>query len=286
MQEARSRMPDEPKNNAMRKTTDTRFGSQNSLIRLHPASGILHPASQRGFTLIEMMLAVAILVVITVTVYQFTAITLRATDISFQAGEQGMQCGGFRRLLETQLASLPTGQTGSLVGMTVKNKGGGARRDVLQMICPAGNAVLTPDAKGFYQISLDLREIPRNSGHFALGLERQPWTDDDDDDDDDDNQTTAAKLAATVAGAGAGAARSQLPSDWVLLMDNVKGLEIAYFDARLNGWVDKWTDQSILPNLVRVRLSILGESAPYEIVERVPGGGLAKVNPGIVQPFH
>lgn len=228
-----------------------------------------------GFTLIEMMMAVAILVVITVTVYQFVDVTLRATDVSIQSGEEAMQCSGFRRLLEAQLASLPVGQNGALIG--VQNKGA-TRRDALQMVCPAGNAVLTPDAKGYYQITLDLRETPRGSGHFALGMERQPWTDDDDDDDDDEDKPAATKLKATAARQG----HPPLPSDWVKLMDNVKGLEVAYFDARLNGWVDKWPNPDTLPNLVRVRLSILGAIAPYEIVERVPGGGIAKTPPPIL----
>ena len=37
-----------------------------------------------GFTLIEMMLAIAILVIITLTVYQFTDVTLRATSASLK----------------------------------------------------------------------------------------------------------------------------------------------------------------------------------------------------------
>ncbi len=219
-------------------------------------------------------MAVAILIVITVTVYQFSDATLRAAEVSVKSGEEAMQCGGFRRLLAAQLASLPSGQNGSLIG--AKNKGT-PRRDFLQLVCPAGNAVLTPDARGYYQITLDLREVPRGSGHYALGMERQPWTDDDDDDDDDD-KPAVGKLKATDLRPG----RASLPSDWVMLMDNVKALEIAYFDARLNGWMDKWTDASYLPNLVRVRLSVAGAVAPYEIVERVPGGGIAKV----VQPVH
>ena len=224
-----------------------------------------------GFTLIEMMLAVAILVLITVTVYQFTDVTLRTSDASLREGEQAMQLSGFRRLLTAQLSALPTGQNASLIGMNIKNKGGGSRRDAMQMICPAGNALLTPDAKGFYQVTLDLRENPRGSGRYALGLEREPWTDDDEDDEDDE----PVKKGPSVTGAKT--THTKLPSDWVMLMDNVQGLEIAYFDARLNGWVDKWTDSSLLPNLVRVRLTPKGTETPYEIVERVPGGGIAKV---------
>ena len=64
-------------------------------------------------------------------------------------------------------------------------------------------------------------------------------------------------------------------------------MEIAYFDSRLNGWVDKWTDQAALPNLVRLRLLDAESATPYEMILRVPGGGLRRdaitqFAPGIV----
>ncbi len=219
-----------------------------------------------GFTLIEMTLAAAILVVISVTVYQFSSVAIHAADLSMRFSTEETACGGLRRLLAAQLAALPANQNGALIGVNTTRRGG-SRHDALQLVCPAGNAVLTPDAKGYYQVTLDLRETPRGSDHWALGLERTPWADDDDDDDDD---TVKPNSPDSFKG------RPQLPSDWVRLMDNVTGLEIAYFDARLNGWVDKWTDQASLPNLVRLRVSLVGNSVPYEIVERVPGGGIAK----------
>ena len=223
--------------------------------------------SAAGFTLIEMTLAVAILVIISMTVYQFTEVAIHATDVSMQLSLEDTACSGLRRLLATQLSALPANQNGVLIGVNTTHKG--ARHDALQMVCPAGNAVLTPDAKGFYQITLDLREIPRDSGHWTLGMERTPW--DDDDDDDDDAIKPDSKDLRTV--------KQALPSDWVRLLDNVNALEVAYFDSRLNGWVDKWTDQTNLPNLVRLRVLLAGNSVPYEIVQRVPGGGVTKVIP-------
>ncbi len=228
-----------------------------------------------GFTLIEMTLAVAILAIISLTVYRFTDVAIRAADVSMQVSAEDAACGGLRRLLAAQLSALPANQNGTLVGVNTTRRGGG-RHDTLLMVCPAGNAVLTPDAKGYYQVTLDLREIPRDSGHWALGLERTPWTDDDDDDDDDDAIKPTSPELRTV--------RQSLPTDWVRLLDNVSALEIAYFDSRLNGWQDKWTDQTNLPNLIRVRVSLAGNSQPYEIVQRVPSGGLAKVIPTSVLP--
>ena len=230
--------------------------------------------SPGGFTLIEMTLAVAILAIISLTVYRFTEVAIHAAGTAMQADAEDVACSGLRRLLAAQLGALPANQNGTLIGVNTTRKGGG-RHDALQMVCPAGNAVLTPDAKGYYQITLDLREFPRGSDHWSLGMERTPWNDDDDDDDEDTIKPNSALLQT---------GRQQLPSDWVRLMDNVSSLEVAYFDSRLNGWVDKWTDQSNLPNLVRVRVTLAGNSTPYEMVERVPGGGLAKVIPTSILP--
>ncbi len=248
----------------------TRMGTSTPARRRLPAFS----AASAGFTLIEMTLAVAILAIISLTVYRFTDVAIRAADVSMQVSAEDTACGGLRRLLAAQLAALPSGQSGTLIGVNTTRRGGG-RHDSMLMVCPAGNAVLTPDAKGFYQVTLDLREIPRDSGHWALGLERTPWTDDDDDDDDDAIKPTSPELRTV---------RESLPTDWVRLMDNVSALEIAYFDSRLNGWQDKWTDQANLPNLVRVRVSLAGNAQPYEIVQRVPGGGVAKVIPTSVLP--
>ena len=68
------------------------------------------------------------------------------------------------------------------------------------------------------------------------------------------------------------------PLDSLKLMDGVRSLEIGYFDARLNGWMDRWTDAQTLPNLVRLRLTTEERSQPYEIVVHVPGGGLTRVD--------
>ena len=136
---------------------------------MNPPVHFIRPARTRsghgGFTLLEVVLAAAILIIISVTVYDFTSVTMRTTDASLQESQFTMLCGGFRRLLEAQLASIPANQSGALIGMVIDHKGG--RRDALQMVCPAGNPVLTPDAKGYYEITLDLREIPRGSGHYC-----------------------------------------------------------------------------------------------------------------------
>lgn len=237
--------------------------------------------NKAGFTLLEIVLAVAILLLISVALTRFTDSTIQAAQISVRDGDEDEACSGLRRLLTAQLAALPQNfDSGALVGMMIKGNGG--RRDALQMICPSGNALLTPDAKGLYQVTLMIREIPRGSGKMVLGLQRQPWTDDDDD-DDEDNPSGASSLKTSSLNP----AQAKLPADWVTLMDGVSAIEMAYFDSRLNGWVDRWTDSGALPNLVRVRLTLGSNGVPpYEIVLRVPGGGIKALPPPIAAPVQ
>ena len=191
--------------------------------------------------------------------------------------EEDMACGGLRRLLgNAQLAALPVQPERHAHRRQHQRARAGDATTRCRLVCPAGNAVLTPDSTGYYQITLDLREIPRGSDHWVLGMERTPWSDDDDDDDDDNGPKLASGLQAKQ--------KDKLPTDWVKLMDDVSSLEFAFFDQRLNDWVPKWTDSNSLPRLVRLRISVAGNTVPYEFVERVPGGGVAKVIPTSVFP--
>ena len=206
-------------------------------------------------------MAIAILSLVSVTLYRFVDTTLRAAAFSEKSGQEDDALAGLRRLVAAQLAAMPASSNNALLGMTDSGKDG--RRDAMQMVCPAGNAVLTPDATGFYDVTLDLEEHPRGSGRHALFLERTPWTDNEGEDDPAAEDAKAAHAR---------------PSGTLDLMDGVRALEIGYFDARLNGWVDKWTDPQALPNLVRLRVTTDTRPQPYEIVLRVPGGGLTRVD--------
>ena len=204
------------------------------------------------------MLAVAILGLVMVTLYQFVGTTLRAAAYSEKSGQEDDALAGLRRLVAAQLAAMPDNGNGTLAGVNVNKNG--VRRDALQMVCSPGNAVLTPDARGFYQVTLDLTEQPSGSGRYALCLEREPWTDGTPDDQPDAGKPSKAR-----------------PADVLRLLDGVQALEIGYYDTRLNGWVDRWTDPQALPNLVRLRVTTASRPEPCEMVLRVPGGGLTRV---------
>ena len=59
---------------------------------------------------------------------------------------------------------------------------------------------------------------------------------------------------------------SSAHESWVPLLENVQGLQIRYFDPRLNVWQDKWTDNVTLPRLVKVTIERKDASVPWEAI--------------------
>ena len=215
------------------------------------------------------MLAIAIMAVVCGTIYQFTGTVIRSSNISLRIDAQEQSFDGLRRLLGAQFSALPANETGIFIGVTDEGKHGHC--DALQVVCPAGNALLTPDAQGLYRVTLGLDENPSGSGHYALVMEREPRA------EDNDNQTNGSPFQLpTVSAGGVKTSRNQLPSGSVRLLGGVRSLEISYYDPRLNSWQDQWNDDTLIPSLVRVRLALENSGAPYEFIEQVPGGGLRR----------
>ena len=221
------------------------------------------------------MLAIAILAIICGTIYNFTGTVLRSSNVALRMDAQAQSFNGLRRLLDAQFSALPTNENGVFVGLKQENEHG--HRDAVQVVCPAGNGLLTPDAHGLYRITLGMDEMPPGSGRYALVMEREPRI----EDTEEENNGSAFQLPAISAG-GVKTSRDLLPSDSVRLLDGVKSLEISYYDPRLNSWQDKWNDDTMIPSLVRVRLTTEDASTPYEFIEQIPGGGLRRGLPNTI----
>lgn len=189
----------------------------------------------RAFTLLEITLAVAILGLMAVSIYRFVATNLIAVRVSAQVNADDARYAGFANLLTEQLQNLPPGQ-GTLGGEPYKFSG--RSRDEITWICSAGPGLFTRYAKGDYSVTLRLKPIPKTD-LMELGVTRAP--------EDDTGPTNADK-------------------SWVPLIEDLRSMEIRYFDPRLNAWVDRWTDRGTLPHLVRVTLDRVGGSVPWEAI--------------------
>jgi len=195
------------------------------------AKGKKRPA----FTLLEIMLAVAILGMMALSIYRFVGANLSAVRLSAELNLEDARYVGLANMLTEQFRELPPSQ-GALLGEPFKFEN--RSRDEMTWICPAGPGLLTRYATGEYFVTLKPRPMPKGD-RLELGLVREA---EDDDNPVPENQT------------------------WIPLLTNLRSVEIRYFDPRLNAWVDRWTDRGTLPHLVRLTIDRAGGSVPWEAV--------------------
>ena len=176
----------------------------------------------RGFTLLEIMLATAILGLMAVAIFRFVQSNIVALRLSATENVEEARYNGLLDLLTAQWQSLPTG-VGALTGDTYKFND--RPRDEITWTCGAGPGLLTRYAPGEFTVRMRLRPMKEGSDLFQLGCFRKPRTD---------------------------AEGENEKETWVPLIDDVNGLRIHYFDTRLNAWVERWTDTSTLPRLIEM----------------------------------
>ncbi|MFN2622553.1 MAG: prepilin-type N-terminal cleavage/methylation domain-containing protein [Chthoniobacterales bacterium] len=175
-----------------------------------------------GFTLLEIILATAILGLMAVAIFRFVQSNIIALQVSAVENMEEARYSGLLELLTTQWQDLPTG-VGALAGDTYKFND--RPRDEIVWACGAGPGLLTRYAGGEFTVRMRLRPIKEGSDRLQLGCYRKPR----------------------------GEAEGENEKEtWVPLIDDVGGLRIRYFDTRLNAWVERWTDTATLPRLIEL----------------------------------
>lgn len=218
-----------------------------------------------AFTLLEIMLAVAILTLVGSAIFRFTEVTLTATRLTLQNGESTQAAAGFARLFQAQLDSLPAAGIGAVTGAS-RTEGDDPRDDVT-LVCEAPAALLSRRAPGAWRVQLGLREGGARAGRGGtLGMQRLGPAEDPTAVD-----VNAPAGPALLTDAATRRKATAMAGEWVPLLENVTGFEVNYFNGRLNGWLPKWNDPNAIPDLLRVRLTFApGAGKPLELVFRVP----------------
>ncbi|MDP9291442.1 MAG: prepilin-type N-terminal cleavage/methylation domain-containing protein [Verrucomicrobiota bacterium] len=193
---------------------------------------------RRGFTLLEVVLAVAIMAMVALSIYPFIQLNLVAIKRSTEFSREDSAMHGLIAAIQTQLVALPAGRQGALLGEA--HQFNDVPSDEMQWICGPGNGLFTKNASGEYKTTLALHAPEKKGEVSELGLRRVSLTNQD---------------AAT---------------NWLPLMSPVTALEIRYFDPRLNSWLQKWTDQQARPALVRLRIWRDTGADPFEAVLALP----------------
>ncbi len=182
------------------------------------------------------MLAVAVLGMVAISIYRFVETTLTAVRLSSEKFQANSLTESFVAYLRDQMQSLPVGRTGVLTGEA--HRSGGVPSDELRWIASAGSGLLTRHATGEWNVTLTTKQLKGKAG-YEIGLRRQD---------------IEGKREAT----------------WLPLLGGVRSFEARYFDSRSNEWLEKWTDVTTRPALVRVRFLLDSMSAPYEVIFPLP----------------
>ena len=127
----------------------------------HSAFRIPHSA----FTLLETMLAVAIIALIGTAIYRFTATTLLVARVGSREAARQQACAGFQRLLQAQFDALPSQELDALQGVE-KARATDGNGDQVRLICAAGNGLLSRSgpATSFVTLKLGTKDAPNQLG--------------------------------------------------------------------------------------------------------------------------
>jgi prepilin-type N-terminal cleavage/methylation domain-containing protein len=195
------------------------------------------PVNRRhGFTLLEIIMAVAILATMALAIYRFVQSNLVAIRLSSETLASEARYDGLREVLVAQWQSLPSGR-GALLGDAFKLNN--RERDEIRWTCSAGPGLMTRYAAGDFVVALRLQSEKKESTRYDLGFLRKPKDD---------------------------SAVSNANETWIPLIENVRSLQFRYFDARLNVWVERWTDAGTLPRLVKVIVGRSDAVVPWEAI--------------------
>ena len=201
-----------------------------------------------GFTLLEVMLAVAIMAIITVGIYRFVTSTLRAVKASVEDTEEQLAVERMVALVQEQLYSLPAhGQT-NIQGESLKLNG--SDFDSMEWRSRGGPGLMTTAATGEYRVKLRIQPIEKFSNKYEIGFWRRP------------------ALLDTAGGLVAGG--SDDDATWVPLLQRVSAMRLRYWDGRFGQLLDSWTNPTLKPAFIIISITREGEDTPYEAVLRIP----------------
>jgi prepilin-type N-terminal cleavage/methylation domain-containing protein len=189
-----------------------------------------------GFTLLEITLAVAILGMMSLTIFRFVQSNLTALRVSSDVNAAEAQYSGLRNLLMAEWQSLSSRRAG-MKGEPFKLND--RQRDEISWNCSAGPGLLTRYATSNFTVSVRLQPENSKSDRLDLGFLRKAQKDSDIGDENE---------------------------SWMPLIKNVNTLQILYFDPRLNTWIDRWSDGSRLPRLIKLIVGRTDATTPWEVI--------------------
>jgi prepilin-type N-terminal cleavage/methylation domain-containing protein len=207
-----------------------------------------HAPQLRGFTMLEIIVAVMILSLTSLGIFRFVQSTLRAVSYSVEDTERQIAVERLVALVQEQLFSLPArGQT-NIQGEALKLNG--VDFDSLEWRSRGGVGLMTTAASGEYRVKLRIQPLEKVSNKYEIGLWRRP------------------ALLDTAGGLVAGG--SDKDATWVPLLQKATSLRLRYWDQRLGQLLDTWRDPTVRPSFIIMTVTQEGDETPHEAVLRIP----------------
>lgn len=204
-----------------------------------------------AFTLLEVIIATMVIALLTMSLYRFINTTLQAIEVTTQLTEDRQSLVAVTSLLGAQLNELPPRTSGVLLGKQLKIKG--VSTDELTWLCREGQGVMTGAAPGEYRVTFTAQESEKDKSVLELGLRRELVTPDEKSDMDFFQRGGAAAKY-----------------NWLPLYRPVSGIEMRYWDPRLNSPVTQWNDPNARPAFVHLKIWKAPDDLPYEVILPVP----------------
>lgn len=200
---------------------------------------------QSGFTLLEIMLAIAILSMVGIAMFRLTSASIKIGRSSQELIEQQLAMRGFERLLRVQVGELQFQRRGCISG-DARSSESAPMTTVLTLVVPPGNPTLSSVSdSSSYEIGWELRTTPKGK---VLGFTRRI--------SEESPSGSTGKLANS--------------EEWIPLISNLAGADVQFFSGRLNQWLPKWTETNAVPDLLKVQITPARSRTPWEFVIPVP----------------
>jgi type II secretion system protein J len=198
----------------------------------------LETAASSGYLLVEVLLAIAILSIVVVMVFQIIQTTLRVTsEINFFQTQQ-RKVDGICELLRRNFVSMP-----ATCLFQTRNHNGST--ELVFRYAPFNFSWMKPGAK-FGTVVIASR--PQPDGRLALSVLEESGN-------------------ALESYVDSGIERK---SDWVPLVNDVDRLTWRFYDARAGKWSSDWPDTGVKPNLVEINIKLAGRNHMERGVFRWP----------------
>jgi hypothetical protein len=225
---------------------------------------------ETAMTILEVILAVLVLAMISVAVFQFVRSNLKAISLSSQDINDRLALERLTEVVQEEFFSFPGRGQSTLLSKAVKV--GGRDVDSVEWRTKGGPGMMTTAAKGEYVVRLRIRPVERDSSKYEIGFEREQVM----PDAFTSPQTSSLNVSdnsgqtnLTVGSASSSGKASGKP-DWIPLIPDAYAMKVRFFDPRLNTEVAGWTDPSARPSFMRMTITRSADEEPLDAVISIP----------------